>query len=75
MAGEDEPDELPDISEMVEVMRELVEAKDAILTLMLGDTIARIDVSAAYQREANAINAQRALLARIDAMLAQEFPG
>lgn len=75
MANDDEPDELPDISEMVEVMREVIAAEDALMTIISDCTPPRGSFTENAKRLTAAMNAQRALLARIDTLLAQELPG
>lgn len=64
-------DELPDIGEMVDVMREVVAADEACTGAFAGGPL-QPGFTDASRRLTRAITAQRALLARIDTLLNPE---
>ncbi len=65
-------DELPDIGEMVEVMREVVDADTALMTVITDEARSHGAFMENSKRLTAALNAQRVLLARIDTLLAKE---
>nr|WP_295465269.1 hypothetical protein [Mesorhizobium sp.] len=65
-------DDLPDIGEMVEVMREVVDADTALMTNITDEARSHGAFMENSKRLTAALNAQRALLARIDSLLSPE---